>query len=160
MPDHLKVGMANPVADRGLGPSEKVIDNSDFMTQEHQTVDEMRSDETGAARDQYTLALKRRQEFDGRETGESGIGDRVGVWMKYGLGLIGCKVLVRLCVRLCRFRILSGEISRGRGGQDIVGAKIKRSEEINGDFAIEAKPSEANRLDFLSRLVQHLDLSR
>ena len=38
--------------------------------------------------------------------------------------------------------------------------KIKRSEEINGDFAVEAKPIEPNGLDFLTRLVQDLDLSR
>ena len=41
-----------------------------------------------------------------------------------------------------------------------MGSKIKRSEEINGDFAIEAEPIEANRLDFLTKLVQDLDLSR
>ena len=98
MSDHLKVGMTDPVADGGLGAGEKVIDNGDFVTQEHQTVDEMGPDEPGAAGDQYTLAVRRRQEFDGWETCESRIGDRVGVWVKYGLGLMRCETLSGLCV--------------------------------------------------------------
>lgn len=39
-------------------------------------------------------------------------------------------------------------------------AKIKRSEEVDGDFAVEAKPIETNGLDLLTRLVQDFDLSR
>ena len=39
-------------------------------------------------------------------------------------------------------------------------AKIKRSEEINGDFTVETEPIEANGRDFLTRLIQNLDLSR
>lgn len=33
--DHLEVGMSDPVADGGLGAGEKVIDDGNFMTQEH-----------------------------------------------------------------------------------------------------------------------------
>ena len=93
MSDHLKVGMADPVADRGLGPSEKVIDNGHFVTQEHQTVDQVRSDETGPPGDQYALAIGWRQEFNGRETREGRVGDRVGVWVENGLGLIQRRTL-------------------------------------------------------------------
>ena len=153
MSDHLKVGMADPMADGSLGTSEKVVDHGDFVTQEHQSVNEVRSDETSATGNQYTLALSRRQEFDVRETRESRVGDRMGVWIKYGLG----------CGTLGGFRIfciLLGDASGAWAGRDVVGSKIKRSEVINGDFAIEAEPTEANRLDFLSRLVQNLDLDR
>jgi len=32
---HLKVGMSDPVADGGLGASEEVIEDGNFVTQEH-----------------------------------------------------------------------------------------------------------------------------
>lgn len=86
--DQLKIGVADPMVDGGLGAGEKVVDNGDLMTQEHQTVNEVGSDETGTTGNQYTLALKSRQEFNGWETRESRVGDRASVWMKYGLGLI------------------------------------------------------------------------
>ena len=60
MPDHLKVRMADPMADRSLGPSEKVIDHSDFVAQEHQTVDKVRPNETCPASNQNTLAIRSR----------------------------------------------------------------------------------------------------
>lgn len=116
----------------------------------------MRSDETGAAGDQYALALRWGQELNGREARESRVGDRVGVWMEYGLGLIRGKILGRLCV----LPVLTGDVGGAWGGRDIVRAKIKGSEEIDGDFTVEAKPIEANGFDFLSRLVQNFDLSR
>ena len=93
MSDQLKVGMADPMADGGFGPSEKVVDHGNFMTQEHQTVDEVGSNETSAAGDQDTLALRWRQEFHRWETRESGVGDGIDVWVKDGFGLVGAKTL-------------------------------------------------------------------
>ena len=56
--------------------------------------------------------------------------------------------------------IFLGEIGGAWSSHDIVRAKIKRSEEINGDFTIEAKAVETDGLDFLTRLVQNPDLGR
>ncbi len=51
------------------------------MTQNHKSVNQVRADETGATGDKNALALRGREKLDGREAGESGIGDglRVGV---------------------------------------------------------------------------------
>lgn len=68
MSNHLKVGVTDPMANSGLGAGEEIIDDGDLVTQEHQTVDEVRSDETSAAGNQDTLAFRRRQEFDRWET--------------------------------------------------------------------------------------------
>ena len=46
MANHFKIGMANPVADSGFWASEKVIENSDFMTQKHKAINKMRTDKT------------------------------------------------------------------------------------------------------------------
>ena len=44
--DHFKVGMTNPVRDGSSGPSEKVVEDSNFMAKEHEPVDQVRSDES------------------------------------------------------------------------------------------------------------------
>ena len=157
---HLKVGMADPVTDGGLGAGEEIIDDGDFMTQKHQTVNEVGSDEASAAGNQDTLALRWRQELDRWETRERRIGDRVGVWVEDGFGLVGGKPLGEPSVQFFLLRVLLGEIGVAWGGHDIMRAKIKRSEEINGDFAVEAKPTKTNGLDFLTGLVQNPDLWR
>ena len=157
---HLKVGMTDPVTDGGLGAGEEIIDDGDFVTQEHQAVDEMRSDKTSAAGNQDSLAFRRRQKFDRWETRESRIGDRVGVWVEDRFGLVRGKTLGELRVQFFLLRILLGEISVTRSGHDIMRAKIKRSEEINGDFAVETKAIKTDSLDFLTGLVQDPDLSR
>ena len=46
--NYLKVWVADPVADSGLGTGEEVVDDGNFVTQEHKTVDEVGSDETSA----------------------------------------------------------------------------------------------------------------
>ena len=77
VPDHFKVGVTDPVGDlgerRGVrtrvraggerssggtthgspGSSEKVVQDGNFVTEQHQSVDQMRTDETGSSRD-YT----------------------------------------------------------------------------------------------------------
>ena len=145
--------MADPVTDGGLGAGEEIIDDGDFVTQEHQAVDEMRSDKTSAAGNQDSLALRRRQKLDRWETRESRIGDRVGVWVEDRFGLVRGKTLGELRVQFFLLRILLGEISVARGGHDIMRAKIKRSKEINGDFAVETKAIKTDSLDFLTGLV-------
>ena len=158
--NHLKIGVADPVTDSSLGTSKEVVNDGNLMTQEHETVDEVGSNETSAAGNQDTLALRWRQEFDGRETRESGIGDSTAVWVEDGLGLIGRKTLGEPGMQFFLLCILVREIGATRGSQDIMGAKVERSEEVNGDFTVEAKPIETNGLDFLTTLVQDFDLVR
>lgn len=55
--DHLKVGVTNPVADGGLGAGEEVVDDRDFMPEEHKTIDKVRSDKTSATSDKDALAV-------------------------------------------------------------------------------------------------------
>lgn len=120
----------------------------------------MRSNETSAAGDQDTFALRWRQEFDRWEARESGVGDRVAIWVEDGFGLVGGKTLGEFGMQFSLLCILLREVGVAWGGHDIMGAKIKRSEEINGDFTIEAKTIKTDGLDFLARLIQDLDLGR
>lgn len=81
MANHLEVGVADPVANGGLGASEEVVDDCDFMTKDHETIDEMRSNESSASCDKDALALRGGKQLDGRETREGGIRDRVCLWV-------------------------------------------------------------------------------
>ena len=120
----------------------------------------MGSNETSAAGNQDTLALGRRQELDRWETREGGIGDRVGVWVEDRFGLVGGEPLGKPRVQFFLLRVLLGQIGVAWGSHDIMRAKIKRSEEINGNFAVEAKTTKPDGLDFLTGLVQDSDLGR
>jgi hypothetical protein len=111
------------------------------------------SDETGAAGDQDTFALRGRQELDRWEARESGVGDGVVVWMEYGLGLVRAISLGGFCFLFCRLLVILSGIAGAWGSQDIMRTKVKRSELIYRDFRIEAKTIEANGRDFLTRLV-------
>lgn len=158
--DHLKVGVSDPVADGSLGTGKEVINDRNFMAQEHETVDEVGSNETSAASNQDTLALRWRQQLHGRESREGGIGDSMALWVEDGLGLVGCKALGEFGMQFFLPCILLREFAGARGSQDIMGAKIERSKKIDGDFTIEAKTIEANGLDFLSGFVQNFYLVR
>lgn len=79
--DHLEIGVANPVTDSSLRTGEKVVKNSDFMTEKHETVNKMGSDESSTAGDENALALRRRQKLDRREARKCGVRDRIGVWV-------------------------------------------------------------------------------
>jgi len=43
------------------------------MTEEHETIDEMRADKARPSSNQDTLAIRRREKFDRRETREGGV---------------------------------------------------------------------------------------
>lgn len=75
--DHFKVGVTNPVGNGGSGTGEEVVQNGDFVTEEHQSVDQVGTDETGTAGHEDSLSLGVGQELDGRELGHGGEGDRV-----------------------------------------------------------------------------------
>lgn len=86
--DHLKVGVTDPVADGGLGAGEEVVEDGDFVAQEHESIDQVGADETSSAGDEDALPIGMGEEFDGREAGKGGVGDGVVVGVEDGLGLI------------------------------------------------------------------------
>jgi hypothetical protein len=43
--------VADPVGDRGPGTGEEVVQDGDLVTEEHETVDKVRPDETGTTGD-------------------------------------------------------------------------------------------------------------
>ena len=75
--DHFKVGVTNPVGNGGSGTGEEVVQDGDFVTEEHQSVDQVGTDETGTAGNENSLSLSVGQELDGRELGHGREGDRV-----------------------------------------------------------------------------------
>lgn len=161
MPDQLEVGVANPVADGGLGAGEEVVQYSDFVAEKHQTVNKMRADEPGAASDKDALALGGRDKLDGREAGESGVRDRSSFGVVDGLGLVACESLRETRVRLGLLVGIRGAQTIGDSfGQDVVGPEVKRAEDIERDFAVEAKALEADACDLLAALVDGADLLR
>ena len=89
MADQLEVGMANPVTDGCLGTSEEIVQDSDLMTENHETVYKMRPNETSTAGNQDALALRRREKLHWGESRECGIRDRLSVCVEYGLREVG-----------------------------------------------------------------------
>ena len=120
----------------------------------------MGPNETSAAGNQDALAISWGQQFDGWETREGGVGDSLGVWVVDRLGLVGRETLGEPRMQFSLLYILLRVIGAARGSQDIMRSKIKRSEEIDGNFTVEAETTETDCLDFLTRLVQDPDLSR
>lgn len=51
MPDHLKVGVTDPMRNGGSTAGKEVVKNGDFVSEEHESIDEMRTDETGTTGD-------------------------------------------------------------------------------------------------------------
>ena len=85
MPDHLEIGMANPMADGGFRASKEIIEDRDLVSEEHQTVDEVRPDESRSSSDEDTLSLVGGEQLDGRETAEGRVRDRVLAREVYGV---------------------------------------------------------------------------
>lgn len=157
--NHLKVGMANPVADSGFRASEEVVQDGDFMTKEHQTVNEMRANEAGASGNEDALAVGWSKEPNGGETSESRVRDRVGIRVINRLGLI-------LSVPLGKLGML-GLLVIGRGRRntlarrrDIMRTQIESTKVVDGDLAVESKSIESDRSDLFAVLVQGHDAGR
>ncbi len=51
VPDHLKVGVADPVRDRGARAGEKVVEDRHLVTEEHEAVDQVGAYKAGTAGD-------------------------------------------------------------------------------------------------------------
>ena len=68
MTNELEIRMADPMTDGGLRTGEEVIEDGNFVAEEHQTIDQVGADEASTTGDKDALALRRRQELHGRET--------------------------------------------------------------------------------------------
>ncbi len=75
VPNEGEVGMVKPVLDVCLPPREKVIQHNHLVTLGHQTVDQMRPDESRPAGDQYLLAEGVGQAHGVDDVGSVGGGD-------------------------------------------------------------------------------------
>ena len=144
------------MTDGRFGASEEVVEDGDLMAEEHKAVDQVRADETGATGDENALALGRREELDGREAGEGGVGDRLAVGMEDGLGLVGGVRAGEL--RVLDLLLLDVLVLFGVGGDDVVRAEIEGAEDVEGDFAVEAEPLEADSVYDIAVLVEGADL--
>ncbi|PPQ79576.1 hypothetical protein CVT25_003458 [Psilocybe cyanescens] len=71
--DHFKVGMTNPMADGSLGAGKEVVENCNFMTEKHQSVNKMGANEASTTGDQDAFTLRRSKQFDRGETRKSGV---------------------------------------------------------------------------------------
>lgn len=104
------------------------------MAENHQTVDEVGTDETCTACDEDTLTACWGEELDWGKAGESGVRYGLGVRVVDGFGLICPQTSDEPCVLLL---LLCGVFSSCIGGRcscDIVGTEVERTEDIEGDF--------------------------
>ena len=70
VPDEGEVGMVKPVLDVRLASREEVIEHDHLVSVGHETIDEVRADESGPPGDEYLLA---------QDVGQADGIDRVGV---------------------------------------------------------------------------------
>jgi hypothetical protein len=159
MADHFEIGMTDPMTDGRLGTGEEVVQYGDIVTEEHKTVDEMRPDEASTTGDQNPFTIRRREEFDRRETSKGGIGDTISIGMVNRFGLVGCVVTSSEFGMFSILRIITERLFAIRG-EDIVWAKIQSTQSIKGYFTIKTETTEANGGDFLAVLVQGFNLER
>jgi hypothetical protein len=86
--DHFEVGVTDPVGNGGSGTGEEVVQDGDFVTEEHQSVDQVRTDETGTAGNEDSLSLSVGQQLDRGELGHGGEGDGVVLLVVGRLGTV------------------------------------------------------------------------
>lgn len=77
--DNLEVGVANPVRNGSPATGKEVVKDGDLVTQKHESVDQVGTNETGTTGDEDSLTLRVGEELDRGELGDSGVLDRVGV---------------------------------------------------------------------------------
>ena len=155
MTDHLEVGVPDPVADSRLGAGEEVVKHGDFVSEEHEAIDEMRTDEASTTGDKDTLALRGRQEPHGRETRERGVRDRLRLGIVDGLRLVRLRTSGERGVVGVRNLVLPRRILRVLR---VVRAKVQRAQGVDGDLRVEAEALEADGLDLLALVVDNVNL--
>ena len=57
MPDHFEVWVSDPVAHVRARAGEEVVEDGNFVTEEHKSVNEVRTDEASATGYEYALPL-------------------------------------------------------------------------------------------------------
>lgn len=152
--NELKVGVPNPMADGGLGPGEKVVEDMNLVAQDHEAIDEMGADKASTTRHKDTLPLRRGKQFDGRETRKSGVGDSLVRGVIDRLGLIRG---VRLALEESKVFLFRRLIARVSGGCDIMRAQVERAQDINRNFRVEPKLLGTDAVDLLSVAVHGKD---
>lgn len=93
--DELEVGVADPVADRGLRAGEEVVEDSHLVAEQHEAVDKVRAKESGTTSNEDALLLSRWKELHGGEAVEGGVGDSA-------IGVNDGRILVLLVVCVVR----------------------------------------------------------
>jgi hypothetical protein len=73
MTHQLEIGMAVPMADGSFRTGKKIVQNGDFMAQEHEAVNKMRTNETSTASDQNPLTAGGGEKLYGREPSKSSV---------------------------------------------------------------------------------------
>ena len=160
MTDHFEIGVANPMANVRARARKEVVEDGDFVAEEHQSVHEVRANKPSTTSDKDAFALRRRQEFDRRKTAEGRVGDGVGVGVVDRLGLVHVCVpaseevilVVYLNDRLLDL-ILPILRCRRLGRVDIMRAEVEGAECAEGDLRVEAEAVETDGCDFLAVLV-------
>lgn len=99
VPHKFKVRMPDPVRHGSLASREEVVEHSDFVAQEHETVYEMTAHESSPTGDQDALPLTWAECFDGWESVAGSEGEPP----------LGCRMDVAVDV---------GGVGRGRGGRN------------------------------------------
>lgn len=155
--DQLKVGMADPVTKTGLGAREEVVEDSDLMAEQHETIDQMRTDKAGPSGDEDTFAVRGGEKLDRGEAGKGGVGDGLRVRVEDGLGLIRSMPLSEPCVLFLGLGVYLASIGVGRG-DDIVGAEVQRADDFQWDLAVKPEALETDRGDLLAVLIDGTDL--
>ena len=69
VPDHLKVGVPDPMRDGRFRAGKVVVEHGDVVAHEHEPVDEVGADKACAAGDEDAFAVVWSEQFDGREGG-------------------------------------------------------------------------------------------
>ena len=126
------------------------------MAKKHETVYQMGTDKPSATSNKNTLALRRCEKLNWRETSQGSIRDGIVVWMIDRLGLI--KSLLVRPFRFLRFFLDQRHTLGITISYEVMGSEVQRTKGVDGDLAVETKPIETNRGDFLSTLIDWASL--
>jgi hypothetical protein len=140
------------MADGSLGASEKIVNHGHLVTQEHETIHEVRANETSSTGDKDTFARFGRQKFDGREARERRVGYRVGAGVIYGLGLVDRMPSREASVQLGLFGVDFINLTFGHRYY-VVRAEVERLKDVDRDTTIETEDIMPDSCDLALALV-------
>jgi hypothetical protein len=120
--NHFKVGVTDPVGNGGSGTGEEVVQNGNFVTEEHQSVDQVGTDETSTTGDEDSLSLSVWQELDRGELGHGGVGDGVVILVVGRLSTVSS------------FNAVGGSVAL-----DDLGSQVQASQSVSVDSRVEVE---------------------